>query len=361
VSRWQRPVASIALGWARHGREMTPGTLLPWLCNVKPLIAVAFCRLWEDGLVSPDDAVSRVIPEFGRGGKAGITFRHVLTHTAGIKRDPGRALRFEPRDRVLEVIYDTPATPGMTPGLVAKYSVFWGWAVICEAIRRLTGCSYERYLETGLLDGTVTDLWPQMGPDLVAAHIERFGLLFGLDTAQPYPWPTKARLDHYDRDQPATSLIATAESVGHVYEAILASRWIAPTTTDALVARHRVGLYCENFRGFVSWGLGVVADGSYFGSYCSPRAFGHKGLNSSFAFADPEYGLVVTFICNGLIDGDVSDARDRLVAECVYRDLGIGEGLAPPPRIVAVRQARMIVSARTMEMPDRPPPREDRS
>jgi CubicO group peptidase (beta-lactamase class C family) len=353
VSLEQQPVASVALGCARGGVPMTTATLLPWFCNVKPVIAAAFALLWEGNRLSLDDRVCEVVPEFGRLGKESITFRHVLTHTSNIKRDPVRPIRFEPRQHVLEAIYDAPANPGMTPGFAVKYGVFWGWAMLCEGIRRLTRLEYEDYLRRHVIEPLgIEDFWLQMPPSQVQRHLDRMGLLYGLDQTEPYPWPTKARLDRYDRDQPATSLVATAASVGHAYEAILASRFLRRPTTEALTARHRVGLYCENFRGFVGWGLGMVVDGAYFGSYCSPRTFGHKGLNSSFVLVDPEYGLVLTSIVNGLISTDVSDARDRLIADCVYRDLGLADGRPPAPRIVRVDHVRSVTARALPEMPD---------
>jgi CubicO group peptidase (beta-lactamase class C family) len=356
-------VGSLYAGWARAGCLMSPATILPWFCNVKPLIAVAFAKLWESGLLSLDSRVSDFIPEFAAHGKAEITFRHILTHTAGVKFDPVRPIRLMPRDLVLDEIYKMHASPGMSHGRVAKYAVFWGWAVLCETIKRVTGLEYDDYINRSMLDPSkIVDLWLQMRADQVAAHVDRVGLLFGLDKTRPYPWPTKADLDCYDKDQPATSIMATAGSIALAYQGILNSLWVTKATTEALIAKHRVGLYCENFRGIVSWGLGMVVDGSYFGSYCSPRTFGHKGLNSSLVIVDPEYDLIIAFICNGLINGEITDIRDRLIVDCVYRDLGLGVGLPPSPRIIEVDESRSVRAKRYCEMPAAPtgPPRRER-
>jgi CubicO group peptidase (beta-lactamase class C family) len=343
VSLHGKPVASFGLGRARDGVEMTSATLLPWFCNIKPIIAVAFAKLWQEGKLNIDGRVVDHIPEFGKSGKEAITFRHILTHATGLKKDPVRPMRFEPRDNVLRCIYDTPASQGSVPGFAAKYSVFWGWAILSEVIRRVTGLTYDEYIGESLLAPIkLDDFWLQMPPAIVDDHLQRFGLLFGLDRPAPYVWPTKARLDHYDRDQPATSLIATAQSVGRAYEGILQHRYLWPTTTEAITAKHRVGLYDENFRGFVSFGLGMAVDGSYFGSYCSARTYGHKGLNSSCVLVDPEYQLVLAFIVNGLVNTEVSDQRDRRIIDSVYRDLGIGDGRPPAPRITQVDHHRTI-------------------
>ncbi len=44
-----------------------------------------FGRLWEAGALGLDDPVVKFIPEFAARGKEGITIRHLLTHTAGIR------------------------------------------------------------------------------------------------------------------------------------------------------------------------------------------------------------------------------------------------------------------------------------
>jgi len=348
----RKPVASLAAGWARAHKRMHADTILPWFCNVKPLIAVAFATLWEAGRISLDDRVCTYIPEFGINGKEQITYRHVLTHSAGIKRDPVRPIRFMPRDDVLKEIFALEVAPGMSHGRSAKYGVFWGWALLAETIKRVTGLEYDAYMTRSMIESEgIADLWFQMPADTVLAHLDRIGLLYGLDKSVPYPWPTKSDLRGYNKDQPATSLMATAKSVAEAYQCVLASRWLRQTTTEAMIAKHRVGSYCENFRGIVSWGLGMVVDGAYFGSYCSPRTFGHKGLDSSLVVADPEFGLVIAFICNGMINGEVTDERDRFLVDCVYRDLGLGVGLPAAPRIIEVEETRTVRATRYCEFP----------
>src|SRR5205823_2187918 len=55
------------------------------LSSTKPVTAAALATLWERGRLDLDDPVASHIPEFGVHGKEGITLRHLLTHTAGIR------------------------------------------------------------------------------------------------------------------------------------------------------------------------------------------------------------------------------------------------------------------------------------
>lgn len=79
------------------GRPATPESLFRMFSNTKPLAGVATCILYEQGLLNPDDPVSRFLPEFGDSrvqipnapgmterAKRGITVRDCLTNTTGI-------------------------------------------------------------------------------------------------------------------------------------------------------------------------------------------------------------------------------------------------------------------------------------
>ncbi len=335
--------ATVAVGAARHGVPMSESTLLPWFCCVKPILAFAFGQLWEQGLVDVDEPISRLIPEFGRDGKHAVTYRHLLTHTAALPHEPVRTIRFEPRSVVLDAIFDTPLAPGAVLGRTVKYWPLWGWAILAEAIRRLTGMEYQRYVGRFVLEplGGV-DVRLQMSPAEVAGELERVGLVFGLDRPQPYVWPTRCRLDRYDRDQAGASIMASAVGMVRVYDAMRRGCLTRPTTTAALTAPQRVGLYDEDFGGRIGFGLGMVTDGSYFGVHCSPRAYGHKGLRSSCVVVDPEHELVLAFVTNGLVRSGVSDHRDRALTDAVYADLGLSAP-EPPPRVT---EARPVAASR---------------
>lgn len=52
--------------------------------------ASAILSLWESGLLSLDDHVTKYIPQYGNGGKNNTTITHLLLHSAGLLYDyPG--------------------------------------------------------------------------------------------------------------------------------------------------------------------------------------------------------------------------------------------------------------------------------
>ena len=85
VSVQGKPVAHAAFGLAREGFQMKRDSWVLWLSAGKPLPAVALMQTVEEGKIGLDTCVREVIPEFGSHGKEKLTFRHLLTHTAGIR------------------------------------------------------------------------------------------------------------------------------------------------------------------------------------------------------------------------------------------------------------------------------------
>ena len=107
-------VADAALGLARPGVPMTPDTLMPWMSCTKLVTSVAFAIAWERGLVALDAPVADYVPEFAAGGKAGITLRHLLTHTAGLPNADAPSGRFG--TRTLRTTCPSRATPAIPAG-----------------------------------------------------------------------------------------------------------------------------------------------------------------------------------------------------------------------------------------------------
>ena len=82
---------------------------------------------------------------------------------------------------------------------------------------------------------------------------------------------------------------------------------------------HRWGLRDALFAFDAPWGLGVGVD---FSGGTGRRAFGHGGMASSRGIADPECGLVMTIVANGLAGFFAAEQRVFEVTDAVYRALG---------------------------------------
>jgi hypothetical protein len=87
-----------------------------------------------------------------------------------------------------------------------------------------------------------------------------------------------------------------------------------------------------------TWGLGFVVDPRRFGEPCSTAVFGHPGLQSVTAFADPAHDLVVAFAANGLPEIHVDFARQRMIVNAIYDELALA---TEAPRAAFRRRRRV--------------------
>lgn len=128
----------------------------PWLESTrlnlfsvnKAVVAVAVLQLVDRGVLSLDQKVAEVWPEFAQSGKQDITIRQVLTHRSGINA-------FHPKVPDQD-IYDWEAitgwvakeTPWWTPGEEQGYSpLIYGW-LLGEVVRRASGLpSFNDYVQ----------------------------------------------------------------------------------------------------------------------------------------------------------------------------------------------------------------------
>ncbi|MSP14505.1 MAG: class A beta-lactamase-related serine hydrolase [Chloroflexi bacterium] len=328
------PVADGALGEDRPGVPLQPEFLLRWLSAVKPVGAVAIGQLWEAGKLQLDDRVTRFIPEFGKKGKSAVTLRHLLTHTSGLKQFvvDEHAVSWE---QLLDRISMTELHPDWTPGYQAEYSPSLGWFVLGEIIQRIDGRPYHRYVREEIFTPLdMRDSWIALPPAQHQAYGDRLGTMYA--TPRPTPSPV---LDAPDEDfyWPGGSARGPIRELGYFYEMLLfrgernGVRLISAQTVAALTACHRCGMVDQTFRRVMDWGLGFLVTTQPpggevrpydFGKVASPRAFGHGGSRSSLGFADPQHGLVVTWVLNGMVSEARHQERNHEINSAIYEDLG---------------------------------------
>ena len=355
VSKDAQVIASLAIGWARADAAYKPDTMNSWLCCVKPLLAIAFGQLWERGRIVPDLPIAAIVPEFSGGGKEQITFRHLLSHSASLRPDPLIRSLYESRETQLEILGHTKLAPDARPGWEAYYSHTWAWLVLAEALERIDGRPFEDYLTTEVLALAGAELRLSLSTEEFALLWPRFSLTYDMRETPPVFSMVNSDPDYFSVRAPGMIGVGSCDAMGRIYEALLAAQagraeapMLMSTTVDALTKRERVGAFDVHYDGYVSWGLGFITEPRLFGNACSPRTFGHVGGLGLVAFADPAYGLVVSFVMNGMIDKKESDERDLALADSIYRDLGLQQRGASP-RIVAVEPDRAPTWTRLAE------------
>lgn len=343
VSLAGETVADLAVGEARAGRPIERGDLALWLSSTKPTAAVALARLWEAGELGLDDPVARFVPEFAAGGKEGVTLRHLLTHTSGIRMlDVGWPR--EGWDAVVARIARRKLEPRWDPGKKAGYHMASSWFVLGEVIRRLDGRPYDRFVrEEVFLPLGMEDSWVGMPAERYRAYGERILPMYNTEVAARGGGPSEHRWHHQDwvtHPSPGGNGRGPVRELGLFYESLLAGgtsprtgeRILTPQTVEALTARHRVGLYDHTFRHVMDWGLGFIVNSAIYdqptlpyayGPHASRRTYGHSGYRSSTAFADPEHRLVVALATNGTPADEAHLRRMEGLCAAIYEDLGL--------------------------------------
>ncbi len=339
VSMRGEAVADAALGENRPGEPLTRSHLMLWLSSTKPVTAVALAQLWERGLLELDDPVALHVPEFAANGKEGITLRHLLTHTGGIRMlDTGWPQRSW--EEIVAKICAMKPEPRWAPGKKAGYHQASSWFILGEVIRRLSGHPFPDCVRGEIFEPLgMMDSWIGMPPERYRAYQEsgRIGVLWNTEEAEPKPhdWGTEERCVN---PSPGGNGYGPIRELGRFYEMLLGRgvwqgrRILLPQTVEAFTSPSRVGMTDVTFKHVLDWGLGFIINSVQYGAetvpygyghHASPRTFGHSGYRSSAGFGDPVQGLAVALAFNGTPGDEAHERRIRAVLDGVYEDLEI--------------------------------------
>lgn len=339
VSLKSETVADVAIGEARPGLPMSTGTLMVWLSSTKPITAVATAQAWEQGKLDLDDPVMKHVPEFGQLGKESITIRHLLTHTAGIRGVRGR-WENQSWQQIIETVCQTRLEPGWEPGKKAGYHASSSWYMLAEILRRLDPRArpFQQYVRDEIfIPIGMMDSWIGMPIEKYREYGDRIGLLH--DTAKAEVRASSRETEvSMTTARPGANGRGPIRELGLFYEmmcnrgAIGEKRIIAPETAEMFVARQRIGMYDYTFKHVIDWGLGFIINSNQYGAdtvpygygtYASPATFGHSGHQSSTGFCDPQHGLVVAWVMNGMPGDEKHESRLRAIDRAIYEDLGL--------------------------------------
>lgn len=99
-------------------------------------------KLLEDGKIRLNDRVSSFIPGFERHDKAGITIRHLMTHTSGLRPDLDLADAWTGYDHAIELAIDE--VPTSLPGARFVYSDI-NYILLGEIVKRVSGTPLDEF------------------------------------------------------------------------------------------------------------------------------------------------------------------------------------------------------------------------
>ena len=333
VSRHGEVLLDVAIGESRPGRAVEREDLMLLYSAGKPLTVVAVLQLWERGRLGLDDRVGEYVDGWGNG-KERCTIRHVLTHTGGFPNADAKLFdRDVPYGEVVAHIAASPAR--WEPGTDAAYHPSSGWKILGAVVERIDGRPIDRYLTEEVLGPLGVDNM-RLGIPLEEQDAlgERIAPVYWRGHAMPVVDPDGGlqmvpyKVDQFHNEphfiakvEPGGGMRGPARELGRFYESLLGfgAPVLEQRTVEVMSSVHRYGIKDRLFRQNIRWGLGVQVA---FTGGTGRRAFGHGGMASSRALADPEFGLVMAVVTNGL--AGFVDAEQRLfeVTDAVYSALG---------------------------------------
>ncbi len=325
-----------SIGESRPGRALEPDDLMLWYSAGKPFTTVAILQLWEQGRLGLDDPIARYVDGWGNGKERG-TVRHVLTHTGGfpmLGRD-GDSI-YDADISYADAVARIAAHPAQwPPGTAAAYHPFSGWKILGAIVEAVDGRPVGDYVREeicaplgldnvrlGIPEPEQLELGDRIAPVHWKGHAmpvrERDGgfrmVPYRIDELHTQPW-------HVAKAEPGGGMRGPARELGRFYESLLGHgpAVLDPRTVELMGAVHRYGIKDKVFRTNIPWGLGVQRA---FTGGTGRRAFGHGGMASSRGLADPECGLVLAVVTNGLPAFLPAEERLFQITDAVYSSLG---------------------------------------
>ncbi|MEU0300136.1 serine hydrolase domain-containing protein [Streptomyces sp. NPDC006175] len=359
----QRGERGAAVALYHHGRKVVDlwaGTrdvdgTEPWAVDTvqivrsagKGIAAAVPLLLHQRGQVDLDAPVGTYWPEFKANGKERVLVRHLLAHRAGLAALDRALTPQEAADGTTGAAAVAAQRPQWEPGTDHGYHAqTYSW-LVGELVRRVTGRTIGRWVAEEIGRPLGLDFWFGLPAD-EAHRIGRIGPVepppvegSGALRVRPKrsvvdayadpasltrrafgaidPFPDENAPDYRAAELPASNGVATARGLARCYAAMIGQvdgeRLFAPATltlarTEESAGPDRVLVVSTRF------GLGYMLHGPA-APLLGPGSFGHPGRGGSLGFADPETGIALGYVTNGLQKGVTADPRAQALVRAV--------------------------------------------
>jgi uncharacterized protein YbbC (DUF1343 family)/CubicO group peptidase (beta-lactamase class C family) len=355
---YQKAIGSRALVPALE--PMTADTIFD-LASLTKVVATttSIMILVERGQIRLNDRVATFIPGFERYGKAGITIRHLLTHTSGLRPDVDLGEMWAGTDTAIGLaIEEVPTSP---PGRQFVYSDI-NFFLLGDIVRRVSGQPLDVFARREIFEPL------GMRDTMFLPPASLRGRIAPTENCMPLAWPCDGNgsgmLRGVVHDPTArrmggvaghAGLFSTAADLSIFCRMLLDGgeyrgvRVLSPLAVEKMTSAVREG--DSNVRG-----LGWDIDSTYSsnrGELLPVGSFGHTGFTGTSLWLDPATGLFVVFLSNRVHPngkGDVTPLRARVATVAAsaildaprdarsYAWTGQDFGASGPPPAAATRQ-----------------------
>ncbi|MER5767516.1 serine hydrolase domain-containing protein [Streptomyces sp. NPDC001985] len=312
----------------------------------KGVAAAVVLLLHQRGQIDLDAPVGTYWPEFKAAGKERVLVRQVLAHRAGLPVLDRPLTPAEAIDTVSGPAAIAAQRPAWEPGTDHGYHAqTYSW-LLSELVRRVTGRTIGRWVAEEIARPLGLDFWIGLPAD-EAHRVGRLGPVEeppsapgltlrpkrsvsdayrdpGSLTRRAFgaidPLPDENDPAHRAAELPASGGISTARALARFYAATIGEvdggrRLFAPATltlarTEESAGPDRVLVVPTRL------GLGFMLHGAA-APLLGPGSFGHPGRGGSLGFADPESGVALGYVTNGLRKGVTADPRAQALIRAV--------------------------------------------
>ena len=258
----------------------------------------------------------------------------MVAHTGGF-RNADIGWKPRPWDESVTRICAARKEARWEPGKKAGYHVDASWYMLGEMVARVNDRPFRELLRERVMEPLGMDhSWVGMPEEAIARLGDRISGVFDT-SASPAEEMTlygKERILRLCR--PGGNGRGPAHELARFYQALLdgGEGIIHPATIATFTGRQREGMFDHSFQHDLDWGLGFIVDNKRygadtapysFGHHASDSAYGHGGNRSSMAMADPDNGLVIVVLFNGLASEAVHQPRMRTVLDAIYEEAGL--------------------------------------
>ena len=313
----------------------------------KGIAAAVPLLLHQRGQVDLDAPVGTYWPEFKANGKERVLVRHLLAHRSGVAALDTTLTPEEAADQVSGPRAVAEQRPQWEPGTDHGYHAqTYSW-IVGELVRRVTGRTIGRWIAEEIARPLGLDFWFGL-PEDEAHRIGRIGPVepppaegSGALRMRPKrsvvdaygdpdsltrrafgaidPFPDENAPAYRAAELPASNGVATARGLARCYAAMIGEvdghRLFAPATLTLARTEESAGpdrVLVVNTR----FGLGYMLHGPS-APLLGPGSFGHPGRGGSLGFADPESGIALGYVTNGLQKGVTADPRAQALVRAV--------------------------------------------
>lgn len=305
--------------------------------TAKGLSALCVAIAADRGLLAYDRPVADYWPAFAAHGKAAVTVGMVLSHASGVNGPVDPATVEDILD--IQAMADRLAAqpPLWEPGSASAYNanVLGHW---CDALlRRTDGRGLGQFFREEVAEPLGVDVWIGLPVD---QHHRRSPLIApwaGMVAGLPLPADPLARIafanpkgdplaanrsDFAAADHGSAGGSGNAAGLARIYGALALGgaidgvQLISPAGLEAATVLQREGK--DRVLGvWTRWAAGfLLSNRGLYGP--NQRAFGHSGWGGSYAFADPDAGVAMSYVMNLMAPNLSNDPRGRALMDAAW-------------------------------------------